>query len=413
MNSSSVCRPRLLNCFTLTFLLGLAVPAPQASAGSRVVAWGAGTIIKTSDNNDFGQSIVPATLTNAVLVAGGWRHSLALKVDGTLKGWGDDTLGQTDFPVRTNYVAIYEAISCGYLFSLALQTNGTVVAAGDDAFGQTAVPSNLSNVVAIACGFYHSLALKADGKVVAWGPSTNAASIGIDPDYGQTLIPSGLSNVVAIAGGGWHSLALKADGTLTGWGRNDYLQASIPPEASNAVAIAAGAAHSLILKANGKLVAWGDNTYGQTNIPSSLTNGLVVAIAAGGWHNLALKSDGTVVAWGAGIGSNVNVDYKQNNVPTGLSNVVQIAAGMLHSLALVESSPPIMEAPLTVNGFGTNGFTMGLPTRNGRVYQLEYSSFLDTSGWSKFPLQAGLGGTMLFVDPTLTATQRFYRVSQW
>lgn len=406
----NICRPRFPNCCLLPILLGLVgLTVPQAGAGDRVVAWGAGTIIKTSDNNDFGQSIVPGTLTNATLVAGGWRHSLALTADGTLKGWGDNTLGQTAFSSRTNNVAI----ACGYLFSLALLANNTVVAAGDNAFGQTTIPGNLTNVVAIACGFYHSLALKADGRVVAWGPRTNAASIGIDPNYGQTLVPAGLSNVVAIAAGGWHNLALKADGTLAGWGRNDYAQGSIPPGVSNVMAIASGAAHNLILKTNGKLLAWGDNTYGQTNLPSSLTNGLVVAIAAGGWHNLALKSDGTVVAWGAGTNSNANVSFKQNIVPTGLSNVVQIAAGLVNSLALTGSRPRTMTAPLTAVGFRTNEFTLSLPTSNGRVYQLEYNNSLATTGWSKFPLQAGMGGTLRLVDLAPSIASRFYRVSQW
>jgi len=383
---------------------------PPASAANQVVAWGAGVIRNTNDNNDYGQSIIPAALTNAVQVAGGWRHSLALKANGTLQGWGDDTLNQTSFPAKSNYVAI----ACGYLFSLALQTNGTVVAVGDDAYGQTAVPANLSNVVAVACGWYHCLALRSDGTVVAWGTSTNPAVIAKNDniDYGQSLVPPGLTNVVAIAGGGWHSLALKADGTVTGWGRNDFSQAAALPGVSNVVAIAAGAADSLVLEANGRLVAWGDNTYGQTNVPGNLTNG-VVAIASGGWHNLALQANGTVVAWGAGGGTSPYVDYGQTNVPVGLTNVMQIAAGLLNSLALVGTGPPMVQAPLALAGWGTNGVAAQWPTGNGRVYRLEYCSSLTNQSWNAFPLQAGLGGTNRFVDPTRPEAQRFYRVRRW
>ncbi len=390
--------------------LGLLVPALSTRAANQVVAWGAGKIINPADNNDFGQSIVPASLTNAVLVAGGGRHSLALKADGTLQGWGDDSAGQTNFPAGSNYMAI----ACGYLDSLALQSNGIVLAVGDEGDSvadPTRVPGNLSNVVAIAAGKYHCLALKADGTVTAWGTSTNPGTYVANVDYGQSVVPAELSNVVAIAAGGWHSLALKADGTLTGWGRADFGQAYSPSGLSNVVAIAAGAADSLALEANGKLVAWGDNTYGQTNIPPGLSN--VVAIASGAWHNLALKSDGTVAAWGAGGGSSVYVDYGQNIVPAGLSNVVQIAAGQVNSLALVGSGPPVMKVPLTVAGFGTNGFTASLTARNGRVYRLEYLNALTNQTWSAFSLQAGQGGAMRFNDPAPTAPQRFYRVSQW
>src|SRR3954454_13581515 len=90
--------------------------------GSNVVAWGAGTnVASPADFNNYGQSIVPANVTNAVSVAGGWRHSLALLQNGKVTGWGDDTLGQIDSPTGSNYIAI----SCGRLHSLALSSNGT------------------------------------------------------------------------------------------------------------------------------------------------------------------------------------------------------------------------------------------------------------------------------------------------
>jgi len=86
----------------------------------------------------------------------------------------------------------------------------------------------------------------------------------------------------------------------------------------------------------GRVVAWGYNSYGQANVPSSLTN--VVAIAAGYYHRLALQSDGRVVAWGRN-------DSGQTNVPSSLSNVVAIAAGGSHSLALWILGPAITARP--------------------------------------------------------------------
>src|SRR6185312_15398947 len=90
------------------------------------------------------------------------------------------------------------AIAGGNYHSLALRGDGTVVAWGDDSAGQTNVPPGLSNVVAVAAGGFHSMALKEDGTVVAWGDDT----------AGQSSVPVGLSNVVAISSGYFHSLAL-------------------------------------------------------------------------------------------------------------------------------------------------------------------------------------------------------------
>src|SRR5258706_7711983 len=74
-----------------------------------------------------------------------------------------------------------------------------------------------------------------------------------------------------------------------------------------------------------QLVTWGDNFYGQLNLPPGLTN--VVTIASGFAHNLALRADGTVSAWGYNA-------FGQINVPPGLSGVRAVTAGFYHSLAL-------------------------------------------------------------------------------
>ena len=88
--------------------------------------------------------------------------------------------GQLERPATiTNAIAL----AAGELHSLAVREDGTVVAWGTNNFGQTNIPSGLSNVIAVAAGSAHNLALKENGTVVAWG--TN--------DLGQTSVPSGLN----------------------------------------------------------------------------------------------------------------------------------------------------------------------------------------------------------------------------
>jgi alpha-tubulin suppressor-like RCC1 family protein len=90
------------------------------------------------------------------------------------------------------------------------------------------------------------------------------------------------------------------------------------------VQVAMGANHVLALRANGTVVVWGSNEYGQCDVPAGL--GDVVQVAAG-WHSLALTRAGQVVSWGKN-------DESQCDVPVGLGDVIQVDAGDFYSIAL-------------------------------------------------------------------------------
>jgi hypothetical protein len=77
--------------------------------------------------------------------------------------------------------------------------------------------------------------------------------------------------------------------------------------------------------AAGTVVAWGANDAGQATVPAGTAN--IIAVAGGASHSVALKADGTVVAWGFSVSG-------QTNVPVGLANVAAIAAGATYTLAL-------------------------------------------------------------------------------
>jgi hypothetical protein len=138
---------------------------------------------------------VPAGLTTATAVAGGGAFSVALKSDGTVIAWGDNSANQTNVPGGLTGVT---AIAAGGGHGLALKSDGTVRAWGYDLFSQATVPPGLSGVRAIAAGGFHSLALLSNSTVVVWGRNWE----------GQAIAPSGLTNVIAVAGGYLHSLAL-------------------------------------------------------------------------------------------------------------------------------------------------------------------------------------------------------------
>src|ERR1051325_11708996 len=73
--------------------------------------------------------------------------------------------------------------------------------------------------------------------------------------------------------------------------------------ASNAISVTFGGDQQF---ATGrKLVIWGWNDSGQGSIPSRLDD--IVAMAGGAQHSLALKTSGTVIAWGDGSAGQTNV----------------------------------------------------------------------------------------------------------
>lgn len=129
----------------------------------------------------------------------------------------------------------------------------------------------------------------------------------------------------------------------------------VPETAPDDVEVAAGGYFTLVRDASGKVFASGSNTYGQlgngtttgslTPVQvSGLTNVNVVQIAAGGYHSLALGSDGSVWAWGQGSygqlgnGQTTNAKYPVKvTFPPG-TVIEDISAGGYHSMAIDNKS---------------------------------------------------------------------------
>ncbi|HKQ39668.1 MAG TPA: hypothetical protein VJ063_16445, partial [Verrucomicrobiae bacterium] len=125
---------------------------------------------------------------------------------------------------------------------------------------------------------------------------------------------------------------------------------------------------------DGTVVGWGANGFGQATVPAGLNN--VVTIAAGNAHSMALKADGTVVAWGAN-------GFGQSTVPAGLTGVSGISAGFQHSLALISrDAAPSIACPgdviLQCVNCNTDPQNTGVATAsdNGPV-RISYSDSID------------------------------------
>jgi alpha-tubulin suppressor-like RCC1 family protein len=339
-------------------------------------------------------------LYGAVAISAGGFHSLAQKSDGFDWAWGnnsngqlgDDTIIQRLAPVRVKNVNFgrlpQPMVEAGMYHSLAVRNNGTVWGwgyNGDGELGDGTVVTkdkpvlahDLTDVVEVACGNNHSLALECNGTVWGWGYNSYG-QVGDNTNISKSSpvqVQNFNKNVVAIAAGGYHSLALKADGTVWAWGRNNYGQLGdnttvdryTPGQVQNltdVVAIAAGGYHSLALKSDGSVWAWGYNCYGQLGDNSSvdkytpvqvtnLTN--VKSIAAGLYHSLALKTDGTARSWGYNgvgpLGDNTTINKMAPVTVSNFANGTIIAGGFLHSLAI-----EVTEADNAAFAWGFNNY---------------------------------------------------------
>lgn len=132
------------------------------------------------------------------------------------------------------------------------------------------------------------------------------------------LVPIFFLTAVFALNGPQASLAERPSGRVVG----TYLPRIEP--GTKFTKVDAGEYYSVLLDNTGKVHVVGDGPLP----PSYLSN--VVDVAAGRAHILALRADGSVVAWGDNA-------FGQINVPAGLSNVQAIAAGGGHSLALLNN----------------------------------------------------------------------------
>lgn len=318
-----------------------------------VMAWGREGGYFFDDNDaptvPAPETNVPMGLVNVQALAVGEMHALALKGDGSLIAWGDNTYGQITVPAGLGAGSVM-SIAAGKGVSGAVRTDGTVRVWGDPTSPiVTGQPAGLSGVRKLALGFDQALALKADGTVVAWGGNAN----------GQSTVPAGLANATAVVAGDRQSIVLHVDGTVSRLGTNNF-SVQMPAGLSGVKALSCNGGHVLALKNDGTVVAWGNNGNGQSIVPAGLSG--VIAVAAGGFHSLALKADGTVVAWGSSANG-------QTVLPPALRGSYAIAASSRANFALTGPALAITEAPqsytieagtnktLTATAFGSGALT--------------------------------------------------------
>lgn len=189
-------------------------------------------------------------------------------------------------------------------------------------FSFTTQPSDMPETNSVVDIGFHYKSADSDGDGM---PDVWETAYGFDPFAADANLDSdddGITNLQEYLGG-----SNPLDTMLIAWGKNQDGQCVVPYAFPGVYSMAAGGTSpaggfTLVVTNQGRIFAWGETNSSQANRPSGLSN--VVSVAACGDQCAALKSDGTVIQWGQTKGT----------IPSGLNNVKAISAGYHHFLAL-------------------------------------------------------------------------------
>lgn len=240
-----------------------------------------------------------AGLPPATQIAAGVAHACAVTAAGAAMCWGRNVhgeLGDGTLRNRTSPVQVagdlntrVVQIGAGEFHSCAMRRNGSLACWGDNSYGQlgdgnlgqfTTSPVNVAlaqRVAQVAVGPYHSCARRENGVAFCWGYNGfGALGDATTQDRDTPVRVKRISDVVDIAAGGFygHSCAALSDGTGSCWGvngngqlgdgsRRTRIRPSAVSDLDSIVQVATGLDHSCALVADGQAYCWGSNIYGQ------------------------------------------------------------------------------------------------------------------------------------------------------
>ena len=324
---------------------GQGIYAHAIKTNGTLWGWGANTVgqIGNSTTTNYSSPVQIGTLSNWAMVRGGYGTTIAVKTDGTLWTWGYNFFGEAGQNNTTLYVSPVQVgsdsdwladehlLGCNY---------GNCWAVKNSDRGGIYV-SGLGNDL----GMYGYLGVKSSRTFVRQYNTNNVIGTG----YKFVAADNFQEDPSTVTAGG--AFAIKTNGTLWAWGRNTNgcLGDSTTTTRSSPVQIGAlsnwaqitiANTTTLAIKTDGTLWAWGDNANGCLGDGTTVNKSSPVQIGAGtdwasveiGYRSVfARKTNNTLWTWG----SNVYGKLGTSNT-TGYSSPVQV--GTLSNWAVVRPS---------------------------------------------------------------------------
>ena len=335
--------------------------------GNRLWTWGANQQGKLGDNTETGRSSPGTTSgggTNWKQVScGGSASSGAIKTDGTLWTWGNDTYGKLGAggaggpsgTSRSSPVTVagggtnWKQVSMGSSASAAIKTDGTLWTWGrgtSGVLGETSLSNRSSpgtttgggtNWKQVSMdGSFSGAAIKTDGTLWTWGSNTNGQlGTGNTTDRSSPgTTAGGGTNWKQVSCGDKAFAAVKTDGTLWTCGYNNAGQLgnnSVTNRSSPGTTAGGGTNWKQVgiartmcgaIKTDGTLWTWGDGLLGQLGSGNTTARSSPGTTVGGGtnWKTVlthgsdvrlmyaAIKTDGTLWTWGRNDSGSLGTD---------------------------------------------------------------------------------------------------------
>ena len=222
----------------------------------------------------------------------------------------------------------------------------------------------------------------------------------ISNDYGQCNVPTDVTTSIQVAATGDHTVALQPDGSVRCWGTGsvdtcsnpNYGQSIVPPDLGLVDQVAAEGYSTMALRHDGTVRCWGYNKYGECNVPTDLVD--VIHIAGGGHHNVAISAIDQAIQWRVEDGGNGHW-YALRSLPdrswqSGVA-IAQSLGGHLGTITSASEQSWVCAAALSTGAFeGPDGPFLGGYKNDAGALTWITNEKVDYLGWGPGEPNGGL-----------------------